>query len=406
MNSFEVTDPERMRLILRTFSCLDEIRWSTSANYNLINYSQEDLTPDEKLLTHWLCYIMDRQMPFLRIWEVGGYVISHLVRSYTRGDHESVRKLLDSYVRQNENKVSLECPLESENARLASYGISEKGKPVRFASRYMPDDLVRIYRTLAILDKTSGRNLPRFIAAMLHEEDDHRRSIKRIATALDKLSYDTGGSFTVKNFKVALDKMDQDVKVFVPEVNTRKRLFGRKRLWCSLRDYLKSPEFNDSLVAGLRDAGVENPERWERNNPALKRSLSSLELPGDVWNNADVFRKGLFSPCLGNERSSWDMPYTIRKIYDQLAEEQEIDFYPEQLDVTFDFVPRMCENKMCGVCVFGDGVEELCHQQPDYLCPVVLVACGYRHKCSPDTCGFKQNSVKGFCRSSIEQIIA
>ena len=400
MNHFEVTDPERMRLILQTFSRLDDIRWSITTNYNFINYFRKDLTPDEKLLTHWLCYITDRQMPFLRIWEVGGYVISHVVRSYTRGDQRSVRNLLESYVQQDGKKIRLECPLESENARLASYGIT--GTTVPFASRYMSDDLVRIYRTLAILDSTSGRSLSRFIATVLLDEDDHRHNIKRMAAALNELSYAAGGSFSIEHYVAALDQMDQDAVAFVAEVNTRQKLFSRKRLWCSLRDYLKSPEFNDCFVAGLRDVGVENAQRWERANPALKKALGSLELPGDVWNNAEVFRKGLFSPYLHNERSSWDMPHTIRKVYDLMIEEQELDFYPEQLDVTFDFVPRMCEGKMCSVCLFGDGVEHLCHQQSDYLCPVVLVACGYKHKCSPDTCSFKDNSVRGFCQSSVE----
>ena len=79
MPGFTVIDPEKLRSIFYVFSALDDIRWSEEANYNLINYCCDDLTPSEKLLTHWLCYVTDRQMPFERIWNVGGYVISHLV---------------------------------------------------------------------------------------------------------------------------------------------------------------------------------------------------------------------------------------------------------------------------------------------------------------------------------------
>jgi len=70
MNGFYVSNVQKMSAILTVFSKLDDIRWGKTANYNLINYCRDDLTADEKLLTHWICYIMDRQMPFERIWDI------------------------------------------------------------------------------------------------------------------------------------------------------------------------------------------------------------------------------------------------------------------------------------------------------------------------------------------------
>jgi hypothetical protein len=186
----------------------------------------------------------------------------------------------------------------------------------------------------------------------------------------------------------------------MPDKN-KASLFGRKRLWCSLRDYLKSPEFNDVFVAALTDAGAENPAKWARVTPELKAALVALELPGDVWNNWPVFRQGLFAPCLQNEPASWDMPRTIRRVHELLSEGGSLDFYPEQLDVTFDFVPRMCEAQMCDVCVFGRGVKDVCHRQAGFLCPVALISCKYRHVCSPDVCRLKQDVTKGFCHSAM-----
>ncbi len=90
MSAFRITDTNAIVAILDVFSALDDVRWKNPLNYNLINYCTEDLSADEKLLTHWLCYIMDRQMPFQRIWDIGGYVVSHLVRVYTRGPGEDV----------------------------------------------------------------------------------------------------------------------------------------------------------------------------------------------------------------------------------------------------------------------------------------------------------------------------
>lgn len=101
MDAFAVANPERIALILRAFACLDDIRWKNRPNYNLINYCSDDLTADEKLLTHWLSYITDRQMPFMRVWEIGGNVISHLVRAFERSDCR-VSDLAPNYVQRRD----------------------------------------------------------------------------------------------------------------------------------------------------------------------------------------------------------------------------------------------------------------------------------------------------------------
>ena len=65
--------------VFQIIAFFDEIRWNSASNYNLINYYRDDLSDDNKLLTHWLCYITDRQMAFERIWDVGGFIFSELV---------------------------------------------------------------------------------------------------------------------------------------------------------------------------------------------------------------------------------------------------------------------------------------------------------------------------------------
>ncbi len=91
------------------------------------------------------------------------------------------------------------------------------------------------------------------------------------------------------------------------------------------------------------------------------------------------------------------MSKTVRAIHDALGEQAE-SCYPEQLDVTFDFVPRMCERQMCAVCPFGKGVARLCHRQRGLLCPVPLVACGYEAVCDPQNCAFERDEVRGLCQ--------
>ena len=70
---------------------LDECRWDSENlnNYNLINYAHNDLSNEEKLLTHWISYITDRQMPFEEVWDVGGFVFSDMVKHY-RSEGEAV----------------------------------------------------------------------------------------------------------------------------------------------------------------------------------------------------------------------------------------------------------------------------------------------------------------------------
>jgi hypothetical protein len=401
---------EELLSILATFSRLDDIRWSEKGNYNLINYccDEKDLTADEKLLTHWLCYITDRQTPYQRIWEVGGYVISHMVRTFCREHDRVVQALFDpdsgslSYVRRQEDgKLRLRCDFttnEASNARLARYGIRKEAGKVEFASRYPSDDLVRMYRTLEILAKHYKRSLASFIADSFDGENDVRRAVLCMAAALDKLTY-VRKAYSIAQFKPGLETMAGEAAAFeMPKRVKPGAMFDRKRLWCCVRDYLKSADFNTVFVNALEERGVDASEKWHRDNDCLKQALDVIELPGDVWNNNEAFRDGLFTPYLSDGAKPLDMPQAIRKVYDELHRDNHRQgFYPEQLDVTFDFVPRMCQQrKMCDTCLFGGGVESVCHEKPGLLCPVALVSCGYQYKCDPQKCGL--NRTKGHCK--------
>jgi len=70
---------DKLTEIFKIISFYDDFRWEFSHNYNLINFFEKDLDADTKIFTHWLCYITDRQMPFQRIWDIGGFVFSELI---------------------------------------------------------------------------------------------------------------------------------------------------------------------------------------------------------------------------------------------------------------------------------------------------------------------------------------
>jgi len=82
--TIKIKDKNKLIRIFKTISWLDKCRWKNKNNYDFINFFKEDLTNCEKILTHWICYITNRQIPFEIIWDKGGYVFSESP-AYTGG---------------------------------------------------------------------------------------------------------------------------------------------------------------------------------------------------------------------------------------------------------------------------------------------------------------------------------
>jgi len=133
--------------------------------------------------------------------------------------------------------------------------------------------------------------------------------------------------------------------------------------------------------------------------------------PKFIWNNSPLFKNNLFAKILDVDSipKTWGMPAIIRDIYKQLKGSEEInDFYPEQFDITFDFVPRMCSKRLCDVCPFGQkGVELVCIPSEDKYCPVALLSlsCGYTAKCAGEkgNCILSEGIGKGICKGRVEK---
>jgi hypothetical protein len=324
--------------------------------------------------------------------------------------------VLDDHLKSSEAEKDLwlECQLvqanPQANRRLKFYGIDSNR--VEFTSRFMPADALAIYRTLVILDRLAERSFTRFIYLTVNGETDQRAAVQKLAVALHFLTYADIGNVKKDsveqqmtelrtNLEKDLSAFLHDSKGFMAKLDHDFDPYHKKRLWCSIRDYLKSPEFNEHFVNALELIDHKEATHWRRKN-VEKAALAQMELPGDVWNNDPIFREGLFSPHLGPMPKSWDMPRTIREIHShRQMVDQNVTFYPEQLDVTFDFVPRMCDKLQCHHCIFGGGISKLCHPQRDFYCPVTLAACGYFFMCDPDNCAFKSDSVRDVCKSSI-----
>jgi len=388
MTKLKIKDEAALINIFKTISWLDHKKWNIEDNHNFVNFYRDDLTNCEKILTHWICYITDRQMPFEIVWDKGGYVFSELIYEYSRNGL-TPKQILDNHYEEYSDKGEKRFRFKSNNG-------------IIFASRYVTDDYQNILQTLQVLDQEYNRSIVKFIINIMQKFQDKNDLLIRIACGLHLLTYQ------LKNKKANHDEIITIIgsdEQFESKLNEFKRTStnGKKRLWCCVRDYKKGL-YHEIFINALKEVYPDSTageliNRW-KNLP-----MDQIELPGDVWNNSPLFRDNLFKNVLDLENvpNTWGMAKIIRELYTQLNSKNEIDnFYPEQFDITFDFVPRMCNKKLCNVCLFGrNGVDSICIPTEDKYCPVALLSCGYVFKCNKHTCLLKENISKGICNGGL-----
>lgn len=393
---------------------INEARWSSEDNYYMPNYHPilETLPSSEnkdeaKLLTHWLCYISDRQTLFRRIFEDGANVYSYIVYLFYRHKDRSVIDILN------------ECFYEK---KLICPDTTEPNKTVSFAPRFVPADIVCIYKTLVNLRNDYHGSFGEFLKQHCQTSQIgtiQLSSIQNLAVNLYVLTYENIGQPTYNDIIVqekldnnTIEKLDKNKiekfsnvnfkglklnKTQTEQVNLKKKFtkqvistlkanrmyrfewnnlkFLQKRLWCVIRDFLRYKHFNDMFVKI-----VGNDFSIERNQSLLK----DLELPGDVWNQNDKFKTCFWK---NNELSGdGSLPKQIREFYqNQCLSNDANQFIPEDYDITFEFVPRMCAKDECKVCPFnmseGTRVLEMCHQRKGCLCPVIKFCSGSNFEC-------------------------
>lgn len=385
----KIKDETALINIFKTISWLDDRRWIVGDNYNFIHFFKDNLTNCEKILTHWTCYITDRQMPFEIVWDKGGYVFSELIYEYTRNG-SPLQQILDNHY---------------ENFKDKKFRFKSTDNKKHFASRYVTDDYQSLLQTLEVLDKSGyKRNIVVYIIAIMRRFKDREDLLMRVACGLHLLTYQLDGK---KANSEEIIEIINDDEEFEKRLNTFKRTStsGKKRLWCCIRDYKKGlyhQIFNSAVKEVASEDAEELISKWE------SLPTDQIELPGDVWNNSPLFRENLFANILDIESipKTWKMPDVVRELYHQLKEHKDVYyFYPEQFDITFDFVPRMCNKELCKVCLFGrDGVEYICIPTKDKYCPVALVSCGYITKCMESDCIIKTGISKGICTGCVKVI--
>ncbi|MCX6640256.1 MAG: hypothetical protein NTW14_07200 [bacterium] len=272
----------------------------------------------------------------------------------------------------------------------------------------MASDLSCMLRTLVILENF-GRNFTQYFN---HIIENCGKDINKIAVSLYGLTYMDIGRIKNEEFKkkeegIIRKAQEWGVKIKEEPITAINDIehhgyfnrFQSKRLWCALRDYIKNPEFNE-FFGKAKALNGDSAKWWGDQNKGPISQLNKIELPGDVWNNNEIFRNCLIGK---QDDKSKRTPEIMRDMYKKYFADNPSEmnkYYPEQFDVTFDFVPRMCETRQCNICFFGpNGIEKICNSQSDKLCMVALVTCGYPLDCTPDACVIKQNAgrYKGIC---------
>ena len=394
---------DKLNYIFKAISFFDEVRWNEVANYNVINFCKSELSNDTKIFTHWLCYITDRQMAFERIWDVGGYVFSELI------DTIKEKKTIDllnpdnpnAFIKRIDNGkryVFVSHSKVNNTSILKKYGFVSS-KKVEFSSRYYPSDYFSILYTIVFLEKYNFM-LSKFIQEIFEKYSDNDDFIKKLLFSLYLLTYYNVGQPNkndIIQFKKNLKKAEERRKKLEIIFSKKKEfeekykiflqrdVFHQKRAWCSLRDFLKSPEFNKYFKNALIEVGVTTFKSFSSIS-----ALKNLELPGDVWNNNSNFRNCILFET-EYEKSNKELNKILRNYYDKHC--SEIEGYPEQFDITFDFVPRMCEKNNCDICPVvkgggkqGTNFKKICISNKKKYCTVAMIACNYKIDCYGGNC--------------------
>jgi len=385
--------------IFKFISWLDKKKWckenQQKEKERILKNFAPDLTNSERILTHWLCYITDRQMPFMRVWEIGGLVFSELVQEYKRSK-KSLEEIFKDYYEEYNEKNRKKFRFISKRKK------DKKGNPIVYASRFVTTDYQHIFQTLEVLDKhevtingkTYRRDLVAFILHFIQKfKNEKEKCLRRVACALYLLTYrldkDKENSEKFKSNVDKILKILRDDKEFEKEFKKfdKKATEGKKRLWASLRNYKKGLFF-EIFKEATKDITKDKAEKFIKVWESLP--MDSLELPGDRWNNDPRFIKCVLGLKEGDnvKLRNLNMSKLIREIYNNQKyhkELKEIGFYPEQFDVSFDFARKMCEERLCHICPFNNGAKSICVPNEEY-CTVALITCGYLAPCDQENC--------------------
>jgi len=179
-------------------------------------------------------------------------------------------------------------------------------------------------------------------------------------------------------------------------LSTGKGIRYNKRLWAALRDWIKpGSQFEPIFINSLDTVEYSQLSQYLKINRS--EALSSLELPGDVWNLR--FFKNLFGDEL---KSSQD----LRKRYNELLSQGVLpnSFFPEQFDISVSYAENVCEARYEALCLFKNGpmLKKFCiayshGETQEMACPIKKILCGYDTACKSLGCPVAEDRLRDIC---------
>lgn len=272
---------------------------------------------------------------------------------------------------------------------------------VQFTPRFYSFDYFSILFTLDYLDKEYNRSFTKFLVEQINRHKEKEDLIGRLIFSLYVLSYKNLYQLNKEDIgnKLKIEQKSSERTVITKQILTDKfeeeylkfknnQIYSQKRTWCALRDYFKSPEFKGYFIDSLREEGLNEDVI---SSLFCYNNLSQFELPGDVWNNNSKFRNCILE---GTEYS--DSKRNLNKILRDYFEKNKDDLdgcSPEQFDISFDFVPRMCQINNCDICPIGylkseteNNFLKTCANNRNLFCTVGLSDCNYKGDCQGNEC--------------------
>jgi hypothetical protein len=353
------------------------------------------LEPSAQILTHWLCYILDRQQPANALWEGAAPIIAEVVEQFTTGSLDAA-EALPRFTELRTGKKS--------TTLLARSQTLPDGKILEYTPRF--PDTPAITATLSILERYD-RNLCQYLAEHWDfcTKGAPEETTRCLAYLLFLLSYSKPPSASqskesqprpvrriefVSNLLSSEQNLEADYQRWV---GSGDRFW--KRPWAAFRDYLKpESQFRRSFVQALGAIRLEIATYIESRTQEM---LNGLELPWDMWNSR------FFETILPGTQPT---PLLIRSWYDALRAQELVPSgrRVEQFDVTFVYSPNMCERGRYSSCLFRrrSRAWELCLPRQGIewrgkLCPVTEVIAGIEYACDPHDCPVLVAQPEGIC---------
>ena len=322
------------------------------------------------------------------------------------------------------------------------FKIKDKEEYALFSSRNMLQDIGCMYKTLSYLNKNAhekekfedseqkqiekskriiksdGYNgsFTEFLREHsndIYEYDDKSKKINKettgLARALYELTYQripqiSAPSETILDFDTFFEYITDQIsgafkkeKKNVNDYPLQHNRHSLKRMWCVIRDFLVNPVFKACFKCIIGNGAFNE----------LEKKYYKIELPGDVWNNNLRFcqcfwekyvlmyekdnEKLVKTDANGTKTILWENFKSsgfVRERYDNATENKTVwsGCLPIDFDITFNFVPRMCEEDKCHICPLNpeniDWQKQICQKtNGKKLCPLALYACGIEYPC-------------------------